>query len=311
MRLLLILSIISLNLIGQTKEEIITFHDALIIPYNNLSIKLSEFTGAALKHSPNAILIAKRNAVVVAMKGLNKSLKSVKPLKKDFNLLAEVRKSAAAYDLYIKNNLMIDNLASVPQDARANIRLIRKYQKINKKFQILSGRVIMRQKKLLTFHKFNVTENDQNRKMKMQRKSIDHYYNISVSQFKVQANIDDFIDAYEAKDVAKMRQAKAKGILQIKKAFAETNAVKPFNGDNSIIEDSKKILGFYNTLLTNKFKPMIKMHTYPKKLPNDKVDAFNATIDASNSSLDFYNGLQTVLDASNVASENFFKRHLK
>lgn len=310
MRFLILFTFLSLNVLSQTQKEVEVFHNQIMNPYNDVAMKLSAFTASALKQSPNAVLIVKRNDVVAAVNNLKKAVKEVKPIKKDFTLLAEVKKCAVEFDAYVQNNLMTDNLESIPKDARGNIQLIRKYQAINKKFETMGEQVVVRQKKLFAFYKFKVQENELNKKIIVQREAMNYYYTLSIAQFKVQAQVDDLIDAHNKEDAAKMKVAKTKGIQEVNKALAELGKTAPFYGDPSIKNDSEKILKFYQLFLTEKVNPMIKLHMYPKDLPNEKVDAYNETVDEANSSLNFYNELQSIFNESNVVSTAFFKKHL-
>lgn len=311
MRALIFSLFISLNLFSQTQKEVNEFHDSFMTPYNDLAIKISNYSAAVLKHSPNSVLIANRDQVVAAMKVLKTALRKVKPIQKDFTLLVEVKKCATAYERYIKENMMSNQLSAVPSDARANIKLIRKYQKINKSFEVMGERIQIRQKKLFAYYKFKMSENAANEKIKVHRSALKYYYNISVDQFKVQAQLDDFIDAYNVGDPVKMKVAKTKGGQQVIKALSSLSKEKAFQGDNSIIEDSKRILKFYQTFFKEKTKPMIKVHSFPEELADHQIDAYNKSIDNSNASLDYYNTLQPILDKSNVLSGAFFKRHIK
>lgn len=310
MRLFLLLAVFSVNLYAQSQKEVADFHNHIMDPYNDVAIKMTKYTASALKQSPNNVLVANRDALVVAIKKLNKALETAKPIEKDFTLLAEVKKSAGEFDKYVKLNLMSNELSMVPTDARGNIKLIHKYQKVNKKFEILGERVIIRQKKLFAHYKFKSEPNPANKNIIIQRESMVHYYTINVSQFKVQAHVDDFIDAYNSGNLATMKLAKSKGTTQVNKALLELGNEKPFQGDTSIIGDSKKILSFYNTLFTEKFAPMIKVSSYPEEVPESKIDDYNKAVEDANKSMDFYSSLQSVLDESTTVSGLFFKRYL-
>lgn len=311
MRLIFTFLLFSSTLFAQNKKEALAFNNSLVVPFNNVSVRILEFNKGVMTGEAFENLKIKRDLVFKALDTLDKAILNVSPITKDYGLLEALKSGSANYRSYMNENFSDQKLSVVPTTARENILQIRKAQKSAKKVEIWNADFTKRQNKLLVENGLQPsTDSTLINKTLKHKAAMNYYYELTINELKVKAFVDDFIDAMNASDKEKVGVAAAKLRKQLKVADAFVKSKSPFQKDESLLVSTKKMLAFYQKLSDGLFTDYIKFSSYPEKIPNDKVDEYNLLVEKINNGVQFLNTLQSHLNNGLVVVHKFFENHL-
>lgn len=310
MRILALL-LLNITLFAQTQQEVATYSNNIVKPFNKATEKILVFNSYLMQGADHNLLIKQKNELLKVLDEALATLADIKPLENDFGFLAETKIGCQNYKAYVQKNYTDELLKIVPTTARENIKKIRTAQKASAEMEKWNTQFSKRQKKLLSTHKVPYeTESALKNKTDLHKLAMDHYYSISINEFKVQAFVDDFIDAMNNGDKKGVKIASDKLNKQLAESDAFFKKVKAHKGDKSLINSSKSIVNFYKKLSKGLVQNTLKLNSYPKKIPNEKVEEYNNVVEKVNSGVAFLNTLQDELNKSQEVVSSFFKKHL-
>lgn len=296
---------------SQAKKEVVEYNNSIALPFNTTTNTVLNFNTALLQGADPVELIQKRDAVLKSLNSLNQVLSGIKPMSNDYGFYNATKGGAEIYKTYFKNNYTNEQLSNIPATARHNIKKIKDAQKAAEKMNTWNKDFSKRQKKLLLEYKIDLNvDSNMFERTQAHQAAMNYYYEVALNELKVQAFVDDFIDAFNAseKDKIKASQASLKAQIILSNKFM--NASKPYKNDDSLLKSSDKVLGFYKKLSLGLIEDVIKFNSFPENIPDDKIDEYNILVDKVNNGVEFLNTLQSYLNESQVVINKFFQTHL-
>ena len=296
---------------SQTKNEIIEYNNSIALPFNQTTNTVLNFNMALLQGAPPAELIKKRDAVLKSLNSLDDELSKIKPLANDYGLYNATKEGARIYKTYFKKNYTNEQLSNIPSTASDNIKKIRDAQKAADRMDIWNKDFSKRQKKLLMDHKIELNvDSNMYERTQAHKEAMNYYFEVALNELKVQAFVDDFVDAFNANENEKIKVAHSNLKAQIIASDQFMNASKPYKNDNSLLKSSGKVLGFYKKLSLGLITDVVKFNSFPDSIPNEKVDEYNILVEKVNNGVEFLNTLQLHLNESQIVINKFFQNHL-
>ena len=183
------------------------------------------------------------------------------------------------------------------------LQKIKDAQKAAEKINTWNKDFSKRQKNLLLEYKIELNvDSNMLQRTRSHQAVMNYYYEVALNELKVQAFVDDFIDAFNAseKDKIKASQASLKAQIILSNKFM--NASKPYKNDDSLLKSSGKVLGFYKKLSLGLIEDEIIPDSF--KYPEYEIAAYFFSTDLNISILGS-SGLERSLRSRSDGITNF------
>lgn len=311
MKVLTAILFLNFSIFAQSSQEVANYNNSIVKSFNEVTEKILIFNSLLMQGAATELLIQNKNELLKQLNTTTEQLQSIKPLEHDYGFLSETKAGCLNYKKYVLQNYSDEKLKIIPTTARENIKKIKTAQQAAAEMEKWNTQFSKRQQKLLSTHNISsASDSKLKQKADLHKAAMNHYYLIAINEFKVQAFIDDFIDAMNNGDKKGVKIAADKLNAQIVISDAFFKRVKTHDGDKSLIETSKTTITFYKKLQNGLVKNTISLNNYPEEIPNEKIDDYNNLVNEINAGIEFLNTLQNELNKSQKIIHAFFKRHL-
>ncbi|MGV3696240.1 LIC11966 family surface protein [Flavobacterium sp.] len=293
----------------------------------------------AVAHSKSARRID--NTRKLLLKSIDAAQKKISALKEGYKGDVEYRNQVLQYLDVSKINIneeyekLIDmqEVAEQSYDAMEAYLLMR--DKINEKLDAENEKVNNAFKSFALKYNITVTEGNSalGEKIKLSNEVFDYHTALYLIFFKVSFTDGNLVDAIEKKDLSAIQQNASSLILYADEGLGKLKEIKPYNGDSSMINVTKKALEYYKKQALQYVPKIVDFVMFNDKFENarknieaksakdrssEEIDNYNTMVKQANKEIDNYNKLNNsnyqeknnVLNEWNTVGDNFISGHI-
>lgn len=336
--LLAITFFISLNLKAQEFKSPVDYLSYIGKEQENISKSMWKYT-SAVAHSKSARRIDNTRKLLV--KSIQTANKKVSALKDGYQGDVEYRNQVIEFlNISEKNiNEEYDKIINMQEVAEQSYDLMEAFimtrDLVNKKIDAEYDKVSLAQKTFAAKYKINLTEDvsELGKKMKISGEVFDYHTQLYLIFFKT--NITDLYlsQAIEKKDLGAIQQNSSALIQYAEEGLEKLKAIKPYNGDNTMVLITKKALDYYKKQ-AQQFSPKVvdflmfneKFDSARKSLESksdkdrtkEEIENYNGMVKQINKEIDNYNKIShsnlqeknTIISNWNATGDNFISGHV-